>query len=137
MLVSFQQNAWCHTVQSSLLLMWELHISHHTQEAASLKMVTVGHIFSLHIKINFQVEYHPHYKQPELLKFCQDQGILLQAYCSLGGSSDRRLLDDVTVGSIAKKLNRSPAQVLLCWALQQGVGEFCIAWHVDQGPTHF
>ncbi|PNF38295.1 putative oxidoreductase [Cryptotermes secundus] len=69
-----------------------------------------------------QVEYHPHYKQPELLKFCQDRGILLQAYCSLGGSSDRRLLEDATVGAVAKKLDRSPAQVLLCWALQQGIG---------------
>lgn len=54
---------------------------------------------------------------------CQDQGILLQAYSSLGGSSERRLLEDATVGSVAKKLDRSPAQVLLCWALQQGIGE--------------
>ncbi|XP_069683623.1 glyoxal reductase-like isoform X2 [Periplaneta americana] len=69
-----------------------------------------------------QVEYHPHYKQPELLKLCQDRGILLQAYCSLGGSSDRHLLEDSTVGSVAKKLDRTPAQVLLCWALQQGIG---------------
>jgi diketogulonate reductase-like aldo/keto reductase len=57
------------------------------------------------------------------LKLCQDQGILLQAYCSLGGSSDRRLLEDVAVGSVAKKLDRSPAQILLRWALQQGIGE--------------
>ncbi|XP_021932872.1 uncharacterized protein LOC110836223 isoform X4 [Zootermopsis nevadensis] len=69
-----------------------------------------------------QVEYHPHYKQPELLKLCQDKGVLLQAYCSLGGSSDRRLLEDATVGIVAKKLCRSPAQILLRWALQQGIG---------------
>ena len=70
----------------------------------------------------FKVEYHPHYKQPELLKFCQEQGILLQAYCSLGGSSDKFLLEDATVVSIAKKLGHSPAQLLLRWALHQGIG---------------
>ncbi|KAJ9591683.1 hypothetical protein L9F63_001770, partial [Diploptera punctata] len=69
-----------------------------------------------------QVEYHPHYPQPELLKFCQEQGILVQAYCSLGGSSDKLLLEDPTVISIAKKLSKTPAQLLLRWALQQGIG---------------
>jgi hypothetical protein len=33
-------------------------------------------------------------------------------------------LEDATVVSIAKKLDRSPAQVLLRWALQQGIGKF-------------
>ena len=70
----------------------------------------------------FKVEYHPRYKQPELLKLCQDHGIFLQAYCSLGGSSDKSLLEDATVISIANKLGHSPAQLLLRWALQQGIG---------------
>ena len=32
-----------------------------------------------------QVEFHPLYPQPELLEYCQQEGILLQAYASLGG----------------------------------------------------
>ncbi|PSN44394.1 Alcohol dehydrogenase [NADP(+)] A [Blattella germanica] len=71
---------------------------------------------------NYTVEYHPHYKQPELLQFCNENNILLQAYCSLGGSSDKLLLEDPTIVCIAKKIGRTPAQVLLRWALQQGIG---------------
>jgi diketogulonate reductase-like aldo/keto reductase len=32
-----------------------------------------------------QVEFHPLYPQPELLEYCSQEGIVLQAYASLGG----------------------------------------------------
>jgi diketogulonate reductase-like aldo/keto reductase len=32
-----------------------------------------------------QVEFHPLYPQPELLEYCRQEGIVLQAYASLGG----------------------------------------------------
>lgn len=70
-----------------------------------------------------QVEFHPYYYQKDLLNYCKDHNIVLQAYCSLGGtsSSNNALLEDPVVKSIAKKLNVTPAQVLLVWALQQDV----------------
>ncbi|GBP86902.1 9,11-endoperoxide prostaglandin H2 reductase [Eumeta japonica] len=70
-----------------------------------------------------QVEWHPFYYQPELLKYSQDNDIVLQAYCSLGGTSvnDKSLLNHPTVVNIANKLNVANGQVLLAWALQQGV----------------
>nr|CAD7590119.1 unnamed protein product [Timema genevievae] len=83
-----------------------------------------------------QVEFHPHYKQPELLKFCYEEGyeegVLLQAYSSLGGSSDHSLLEDPTVGKVAESLGRSPSQVLLRWALKQGVGVIPKSVHPDR-----
>ncbi|GLV45656.1 uncharacterized protein CBL_02676 [Carabus blaptoides fortunei] len=69
-----------------------------------------------------QVEWHPHYHQTDLLDLCRKEGVLLQAYSSLGSSNDKTLLRDPVVNSVAKKLNKSPAQILLRWALQQGVG---------------
>ncbi|XP_065156428.1 uncharacterized protein [Atheta coriaria] len=70
-----------------------------------------------------QVEWHPLYYQQELLNLCHDNGILLQAYCSLGGTSDSHvLLNDPNVQRVTKNLYKTPAQVLLAWALQQGVG---------------
>lgn len=60
-----------------------------------------------------QVEWHPHYYDPELKSFCRREGILLQAYSSLGGSNNHRLISDPTVVGIAKKLNRIPAQVFI------------------------
>ncbi|XP_071449423.1 glyoxal reductase-like [Hetaerina americana] len=88
---------------------------------------TVKHLEELfaHCKIKpavNQVEFHPHFQQKELLKFCTTHGIHLQAYSSLGGSYNHSLVDDPVVTSIARKLGKGSAQVLLRWAVQQGVG---------------
>lgn len=68
-----------------------------------------------------QVECHPHYRQEELIKFCNVEGIHVQAYSSLGTSTNTSLLKDPVVNNIAMKLNVSPARLLLKWALQQGI----------------
>lgn len=69
-----------------------------------------------------QVEWHPKCHDVKLHQYCKDNSILLQAYSSLGTSSDTSLRDDPMVVSIAKKLNCTPSQVLLRWANQRGVG---------------
>ena len=69
-----------------------------------------------------QVEWHPRYHQPELLKFCQENGIFLQAYSSLGTSSETSLREDPKVLKIAKKLAKSSSQILLRWSYQQNIG---------------
>ncbi|XP_031357026.1 uncharacterized protein LOC116180971 [Photinus pyralis] len=68
-----------------------------------------------------QVEWHPSCHPYDLKQLCDKEGILLQAYSSLGGTGNKNLLKDPTVISIALKLGKSPAQILLCWALQQNV----------------
>jgi diketogulonate reductase-like aldo/keto reductase len=67
-----------------------------------------------------QVESHPYLPQWDLLDFCQKNGIVLLAFAALGHSFEPRLLDDLVVTSIAMRLNKTPAQVLLAWALQRG-----------------
>ncbi|KAK2578468.1 hypothetical protein KPH14_011637 [Odynerus spinipes] len=69
-----------------------------------------------------QVECHPHYRQEELIKFCNTEGIHVQAYSSLGTSTSTNLLKDPVVTDIASKLNVSPARLLLKWAVQQSIG---------------
>lgn len=69
-----------------------------------------------------QVEFHPRHHDPELLKYCRERGIFLQAYSSLGSSNANSLRHDPTVIKIAEKLRKSPAQVLLRWSLQQNIG---------------
>ncbi len=66
------------------------------------------------------VESHPYNPEWELLEYCKQNGIVLQAFAPLGHSLTPRLLDDSVVVSIAKKVNKTPAQVLLAWALQRG-----------------
>lgn len=70
-----------------------------------------------------QVEWHPYYHQSELLEYCKKNNIVVQAYCSLGGTSaaNMSLMNDPLVNNIAIKLGVTCAQILLKWALQQGV----------------
>jgi diketogulonate reductase-like aldo/keto reductase len=70
-----------------------------------------------------QVEFHPHYYNKSLLKFCNAHNIHLQAYSSLGGHSSEQLLQDPVVQEVARQAGHSVVQVLLKWALQQNVGK--------------
>ncbi|KAG5682751.1 hypothetical protein PVAND_012084 [Polypedilum vanderplanki] len=69
-----------------------------------------------------QVEYHPKCYDFELLQYCKDNGILMQAYSSLGTSSNRSLRNDKTVVNISKNYSKSASQILLKWALKRNVG---------------
>ncbi|XP_077143697.1 putative oxidoreductase YtbE [Ranitomeya variabilis] len=66
-----------------------------------------------------QVECHPRLPQTNLIGWCKQNGVHLQAYSSLGCGD---LLGDAEVCKVANVHGRTPSQVLLRWALQQGVG---------------
>ncbi|HEX4607820.1 MAG TPA: aldo/keto reductase [Urbifossiella sp.] len=66
------------------------------------------------------VESHPYLPQWELLDYCRTNGIVLQAFAALGHSSEPKLLEDAVVTAIARRVNKTPAQVLLAWAIQRG-----------------
>src|SRR5580698_9639017 len=66
------------------------------------------------------VEAHPYLPQWELLDYCRANGIVLQAFAALGHSSEPNLLADPVVTAIARRVNKTPAQVLLAWAIQRG-----------------
>lgn len=68
-----------------------------------------------------QVEWHPLCFDLELLNYCQKNGILLQAYSSLGTSSDRSLRDHKIVKKIAEKKGESTSRILLKWAISRKV----------------
>jgi diketogulonate reductase-like aldo/keto reductase len=66
------------------------------------------------------VESHPYLPEWDLLNYCKSNDIVLQAFASLGHSSEPSLLEDPVVTAIAKRVNKTPAQVLLAWAIQRG-----------------
>jgi diketogulonate reductase-like aldo/keto reductase len=64
-----------------------------------------------------QVEFTPYLYQRELLEYCRDRGICLQAYSPLTRGkkfSDPRLVE------MARRYRKAPAQVLIRWVLQHG-----------------
>jgi diketogulonate reductase-like aldo/keto reductase len=66
------------------------------------------------------VESHPYLPQWDLLDYCRKNGIVLQAFAALGHSSEPKLLEDPVITAIARRVNKTPAQVLLAWAIQRG-----------------
>ena len=65
-----------------------------------------------------QVEFNPFLYQKELLEYCQKNSIVLEAYSPL---THGKSLDDRALKEMAKKYNKSPAQIMLRWAVQHGV----------------
>ena len=63
-----------------------------------------------------QVQFSPVYYRRALLDACQQRGVLVEAYSSLGTG---RHLEDSTVRRVAQRVGRTPAQVLLRWCLQR------------------
>jgi diketogulonate reductase-like aldo/keto reductase len=66
-----------------------------------------------------QVESHPYLPEWDLLDYCRSNGIVMQAFAALGHGIEPRLLDDPVVTVIAKRVHKTPAQVLLAWAVQR------------------
>lgn len=63
-----------------------------------------------------QVELHIFLQQPELIKYCKDNDIVVEAYSPLAHA---RAMDNPEVAAIAKKHNKTYAQIMLRWCLDQ------------------
>ena len=67
-----------------------------------------------------QVESHPYLPEWELLEFCREHGIVLQAFAAVGHGLEPKLIEDPVITAIAQRVHKTPAQVLLAWAVQRG-----------------
>lgn len=65
-----------------------------------------------------QIEYHPGYSQEAAVNYCQERGILVQAWSPVGR---RRVLEEPLVKELAVKYGVSPAQICLKFAVQRGI----------------
>ncbi|WP_157274722.1 aldo/keto reductase [Paenibacillus barengoltzii] len=65
-----------------------------------------------------QVEFHPYLTQKELLRYCTEKGIQLEAWSPLGQG---HLLEHELLKGIASKYGKTVAQVILRWDVQLGV----------------
>ncbi|CAK9109046.1 unnamed protein product [Durusdinium trenchii] len=67
-----------------------------------------------------QTEVHPYFQQPELLELCRQKNLKIQAFSPLA-HGELGLLNDRLLTGIAAKYQRSVAQVVLQWLLQQDI----------------
>jgi len=72
---------------------------------------------------------HPYNTQEKLLRFCREKGVAVTAFSNLGAGSYVELgmatqqescLEEAIVKEIAQKHGKTPAQVVLRWAVQRG-----------------
>jgi diketogulonate reductase-like aldo/keto reductase len=68
-----------------------------------------------------QVESHPYLPEWELLEFCKQHGIIVLAFAPLGHGMEPKVLEDSVITGIARRLQKTPAQVALAWSVQRGV----------------
>jgi diketogulonate reductase-like aldo/keto reductase len=72
-----------------------------------------------------QIEIHAYLQQPELLEFCKYNNIVVTAYSPLGSPGNSKdkgfpfLLEDNIINEITNTYNKTPAQVLIRWAIQR------------------
>ena len=67
-----------------------------------------------------QVESHPYLPESELLEFCKQNGIVFLAFAPLGHGARPGPVEDPVITAIATRVGKTPAQVLLAWAVQRG-----------------
>ena len=64
-----------------------------------------------------QIEVHPYLVQDDVRAFGAEHGIVTEAWAPIARG---RVLDDPVITTIAKRVERTPAQVTLRWAVQRG-----------------
>jgi len=84
-----------------------------------------------------QVESHPYLPEWELLDYCKRNGIVMQAFAALGHGMEPKLIENPVITGIAKRVNKTPAQVLLAWAVQRGTAPLTTATHARYIEENF
>ena len=84
-----------------------------------------------------QVEAHPYLPETELLEFCREKGIVLLAFAPLGHGMRPGPLEDPVVLAIAARVGKTPAQVLLAWAVQRGTALLTTPRSADRARENF
>jgi alcohol dehydrogenase (NADP+) len=84
-----------------------------------------------------QVESHPYLPETELLEFCKEKGIVFLAFAPLGHGMRPGPLEDPVILRIAAQVGKTPAQVLLAWAVQRGTALLTTPRSADRARENF
>ncbi|CCQ32855.1 25-diketo-D-gluconic acid reductase protein [Halorhabdus tiamatea SARL4B] len=75
------------------------------------------HVSDVAIAVN-QIEFHPYLQRPDLLEYCREHDITVEAAAPLART---KVLDDPVIEELAEKYDRTPAQIVLRWATEKDV----------------
>ena len=75
------------------------------------------HVSDVPIAVN-QIEFHPWFQRPDLVGYCRETDTVIEAAAPLARTD---VFDDEVVAELAEKYDRHPAQVVVRWAIDNGV----------------
>ena len=84
-----------------------------------------------------QIEAHPYLPETELLEFCKENAVVFLAFAPLGHGVKPGPLEDPVVLAIATRVGKTPAQVLLAWAVQRGTAPLTTATSLHHIEENF
>jgi len=84
-----------------------------------------------------QVESHPYLPETELLEFCKEKDVVFLAFAPLGHGMRPGPLEDPVILAIAARVGKTPAQVLLAWAVQRGTALLTTPRSADRARENF
>lgn len=83
-----------------------------------------------------QIESHPKFNNQELIDYCKERDIQIEAWCPLGGTYGH-VMDDPKIIDLAEKCRKTPAQIILRWHMQRGIITFPKSSHVDRMKSNY
>jgi diketogulonate reductase-like aldo/keto reductase len=86
------------------------------------------HVADVPIAVN-QIEFHPWFQRPDLADYCRESDTVIEAAAPLARTD---VFDDNIVRELAETYGRSPAQIVLRWALDRDV----VALPRSSSPEH-
>jgi len=84
-----------------------------------------------------QIESHPYLPETEILEFCKVNGIVMLAFAPLGHGMTPGVLEDPVIVTIARRIRKTPAQVLLAWAIERGTAVLTTPKTPDRAKENF
>ncbi|MEF8820747.1 MAG: aldo/keto reductase [Halovenus sp.] len=86
------------------------------------------HISDVPIAVN-QIEFHPWFQRPDLVEFCQEAGVVVEAAAPLARAE---VFEDDLLQDLAETYDRSIPQIVVNWALQHDI----VALPKSSSPSH-
>ncbi len=75
------------------------------------------HVSDVPIAVN-QIEFHPWFQRPDLVDYCRESDTVIEAAAPLARTD---VFGDEVVAELAEEYDKSPAQVVVRWAIDRGV----------------
>lgn len=84
---------------------------------SAYQLSNARHISDVPIAVN-QIEFHPWFQRPDLVEYCQETDVVVEAAAPLARTD---VLGDETIQELADEYDRTPAQIVLRWAVEKNI----------------